>query len=236
MKNENEINIYGDQDPRKIPTYSISEASRYLRLSFSTLRAWTKGRHYIYQNTRSYSAPVVSEPGNIISLLSFEHLIEAHIIRALRTTHGVSMRNLRTALDTAQNKFAIKNLLLSPDLKTGAGELFLDKYGSLINLSKSGQFAMKQILEDHLERVEYDAINMPFRFYPFLIANSTQSRKIIVIDPMISFGKPVITNRNISTSVIVNRIDNGEDIKEVADDYDLDVEDIRDAILYERAA
>ena len=50
------------------------------------------------------------------------------------------------------------------------------------------------------------------------------------------FGKPVIAKKFISTSVIVNRIDAGEDIKDVADDYDLDTQDIDDAIIYERAA
>jgi uncharacterized protein (DUF433 family) len=236
MQIDNNINIYGNKDPRKMPTYIISEASRYLHLSPSTLRTWIKGRSYIYQDINSFSKPIISQPGNNTSLLSFEHLIEAHIIKALRTIHRVSMRNLKIALDTAEKKFGITNLLLSPFLKAGAGQLFLDEYGALINLSRSGQYAMKRILEAHLERVEYDSVNLPSRFYPFLIATAADNRKVIVIDPTISFGKPVIVKKFISTSVIVNRIDAGEDIKNVADDYDLDTQDINDAILYERAA
>jgi len=236
MKTNIAINIYGGKDPRKIPTYSLTEVSRYLRLSRSTLRAWVKGRTYIYHEMLSFSKPVIAQSESRISFLSFEHLIEAHILKALRTIHQVSMNKLRIALETAQNKFGIDNLLLSPYLKTGAGELFLDRYGELINLSKSGQYAMKQILEAHLERIEYDSDKLPLRFYPFLLADSIEGRKIIVIDPLISFGKPVIVRKFISTSVIVNRIDAGEDIKDVADDYDLDTQDINDAIIYERAA
>ena len=91
------------------------------------------------------------------------------------------MKNLRIALEAAQNKFGVENLLLSPHLKTGAKELFLDRYGELINLSKSGQYAMKQILEAHLERVEYDSFNLPLRFYPFLLPDFAERKKNIVM-------------------------------------------------------
>ena len=145
------------------------------------------------------------------------------------------MRNLRTALEVAQNKFGINNLLLNPDLKMGAGELFLDRYGKLINLSKSGQYAMKKFLNTHLERVDYGSDSLPSRFYPFLLDDSNR-KKVIVIDPKISFGKPVVARKNISTSIITDRVDAGEDIQDVAFDYDLDPQDIEDAIIYERAA
>ncbi|MBN2418891.1 MAG: DUF433 domain-containing protein [Deltaproteobacteria bacterium] len=237
MNIEKNIDIYGDQDPRRIPNYTAAEASKYLRLSVSTLRSWAKGRGYTYQDVYTFSGPIMGKSREgIESLLSFENIIEAHIIKSLRTIHGVSMKKLKVALDTAENKFGINNLLLSPNMRAAAGQLFLEQYGQLINLSLSGQYAMKKIFEAHLRRVEYDIDGLPMRFYPFLKPDSDDSKKSIVINPFVSFGKPTVANRNISTYVIVNRIDAGEDINDVADDYDLDIQDVEDAIIYERAA
>ena len=236
MKTNVTVNPYKESDPRKMPAYTLAEASRYLRISPSTLRAWVKGRTYTYRDADFFSKQVISSSELQTPFLSFEQLVEGHIIRALRKMHRVSMQNLKTALGAAQEKFGINNLLLSPQLKTGAGQLFLDRYSELINLSKSGQYAMKRILEAHLERVEYDASKLPLRFYPFLSNDHIESRKVIVIDPLIAFGKPVVARRHISTCVIVDRIDAGEAIQDVADDYGLDLQDVNDAILYERAA
>jgi hypothetical protein len=37
-------------------------------------------------------------------LLSFSNLIEAHVLRSLRTEHGVSVKALRSALAYAENR------------------------------------------------------------------------------------------------------------------------------------
>ena len=58
----------------------------------------------------------------------------------------------------------------------------------------------------------------------------------IAIDPKISFGRPVVISRGISTAAIVARIDAGETVADLAADYDLSVAEIDDAVLYERVA
>lgn len=228
--------IYGGQDPRRLPTYSITEAARYLRLPKSTLRSWILGREYPFKDTSVFSEPLITPPGISTRVLSFEDLIQAHILKALRRVHRIPMKKLRNALALAEEEFGVRNLLLSDDLRTSAGELFLDRYGELINLSRSGQLAIKQILGAHLQRVEYDDRKSPLRFFPFLSSETIDERKVIVIDPKISFGKPIVAKKSISTAVIVLRIDAGESVSDLASDYDLDDRDIEDAILYERAA
>lgn len=42
------------------------------------------------------------------------------------------------------------------------------KYGELVNLSKSGQMAMKLVLDAYLKRVEWDGEDLSIRLYPFL--------------------------------------------------------------------
>ena len=58
----------------------------------------------------------------------------------------------------------------------------------------------------------------------------------IVIDPTISFGRPIVVSRGISTAAIVDRVDAGEAVAAIAADYNLSEEDVEHAVLYERAA
>ena len=169
-------------------------------------------------------------------MLSFWNLIEAHVIRALRTEHGVSIKALRQAIDFAERKLGVDRLLLRPELRSEAGHLFLDRYGHLINLSASGQLAMRQVLEAHLRRVSWDKARVPFRLHPFLIGDAMTDAMPIAIDSSIAFGRPVVISRGISTAAIVARIDAGETPADLAVDYDLTPGDIEQAVLYERAA
>ncbi len=167
--------------------------------------------------------------------LSFSNLIEAHVLRSLRTDHGVPLVAVRQALVYAQRELNIDQLLLREELCTTGGELFLDKYGQLINLSASGQLAMRKVFDAHLKRVEWGTLRLPVRLYPFLVSESADA-KPIVIDPQICFGRPVVSNAFVSTRSIVDRIDAGEKVEDVARDYDLTTEAIEGAIVYERAA
>jgi len=156
------------------------------------------------------------------------------VLRALRTEHGVSIKSVRAALRYAERELSIDRLLLRQELKTSAGEIFLDRYGQLLQLSKSGQLAMRKLLEAYLERVEWDA-SFPVRLYPFVSMQLTVGRPI-AIDPSIAFGRPFIARLSISTAAITERIDAGESINDVAADYDLEPQEVEEAVVYERAA
>lgn len=222
-------------DLRDQPAYPLSEAARYLKLPPATLRAWTLGRPYPTAHGSGHFRPLIRAVAGQPALLSFWNLIEAHVIRALRTEHGVSIRDLRRAIDFAERKLGVERLLLRPELRSDAGQLFLDRYGELINLSASGQLAMRQVLEAHLKRISWDTARAPFRLHPFVGA-ATGDAMPIAIDPTIAFGRPVVVSRGISTAAIVARIDAGETPRELARDYDLSPADIEQAVVYERAA
>lgn len=135
----------------------------------------------------------------------------------------------------AQEECGIQRLLTSPELRTSAGELFLDKYSELVNLSKSGQLAVRKLLGMYLERVEWDRGKIPRKLFPFAVGGAGATR-VIVIDPYVAFGRPVIWRKGISTAAIVDRVDAGEPLSEVAADYGLDDSEVEEALVYERAA
>lgn len=223
-------------DLRNQPAYPLNEAARYLRLPAATLRTWTVGRHYPTMQGKRDFPPLIRPAAAHPPSLSFWNLIEAHVLRALRTEHGISIKALRQAVDYAERKLKIDRLLLRPELRSDAGQLFLDRYGELIDLTASGQIAMRQVLDAHLKRVSWDTARFPTRLHPFVVGDATGAAMPIAIDPAISFGRPVVLSRGISTAAIVARIDAGERPADIATDYDLTIRDVEQAVLYDRAA
>lgn len=223
-------------DSREQPAYPLSEAARYLKLPAATLRSWTLGRPYPTAQGRGVFRPIIRPAQTQPPMLSFWNLVEAHVLRALRSEHGVSVDNVRKAVAYAERTLNIERLLLRPELCSDAGRLFLDRYGELINLSASGQLAMHQVLTAHLKRVEWDAERLPIRLHPFVVGDLPSGDMPIAIDPRIAFGRPVVVSQGISTAAIADRIDAGESPADVAADYDLTTEDVERAVVYERAA
>jgi uncharacterized protein (DUF433 family) len=168
--------------------------------------------------------------------LSFANLIEARVLRSLRSDHRVSVKDLRTALAYAQDELRIDRLLLRPELTTEPGRVFLDHYGQLIELSASGQLAMRKLLEAHPQRIEWDESRFPIRLFPFVSTTAATGERPLAIDPRIAFGRPLIRSKSISTAIIAGRNDAGETVDEVAADYDLNAAEVEQAALYERAA
>lgn len=224
------------RDIRNRPAYPLAEAARYLKVPPATLRSWFLGRKYQTADGSRQFRAIVTPASRRPPVLSFYNLIEAHVLRALRTDHGVSVTAVRRAIGYAERQLGFGRLLLRPELRTNAGRLFLDRYGQLIELSASGQLALRQVLEAYLERVEWDDSQFPIRLYPFLTAEPTTVERPIVIDAAIAFGRPIVLRRGVSTGVIVERIDAGESVEALAEDYDLTSRDIEQAVLYERAA
>ncbi len=227
--------LYGSQDARELPAYGVAEAAAYLHIPAATLRSWVVGRTYPRTSDRGSFPPLIEVPNAEAGLLSFNNIVEAHVLRSLRTRHGVPIRAVRPALTYAEKQLKIGRLLLSEELQTSGGDLFLERFGQLINLTKSGQLAVKRLLEVHLRRVERDAQDLPARLFPFLTGDMDGSRSV-VIDPGVSFGRPMLAGTGVSTGAVVQRIDAGELVKDLAEDYGIDQAMIEQAVVYERAA
>lgn len=223
-------------DIRSQPAYGLAEAARYVRVPAATLRTWLIGRDYPKGDSKATFHPLIKPAHRKPIQLSFYNLVEAHVLRALRTEHGVALNELRKAIAFAEKRLQVHRLLLSQELRTHAGQVFLDRYVELINLSASGQLAMRKMFEDHLARVEWDAWKFPVRLYPYVSAAVRPAERSIAIDPQVAFGRPIVQRAGISTIAIANRLDAGESVDAIAEDYDLSREEVEQAVLYIRAA
>ena len=218
-------------DIRDAPAYSFAEASRYLGIPKATLRHWMLGRSH----RPTASRPLIRAPTAAANKVSFNNLVEAHVLRALRAGCAVRMADVRNAVSYAEDVLGTDRLLLRNELRTTGQDMFLDRLASLTTLSRSGQLAMRRVLAAYLGRIDRDDDALPFRLYP-LRAQWSTADKPIAIDPRISFGRPTVAGSGVSTEALVNRIDAGESIEDLAWDYGLEIAQIEAAIVYERAA
>lgn len=223
-------------DLRDQPAYTVAEAARYLHLAPATLRSWVVGRAHDGPNGNRRSRPLIHPASRNPPLVSFWNLIEAYVLASLRTGHDVSLQALRRALKYAEDRLAVDRLLLRKELCTTGGEMFLERYGELINLSASGQLAIRRLLEERLKRVDWDERMFPVRLHPPTGRETSPDERSIVIDPRIAFGRPVLLRVGVSTGAIVDRIDAGETVADLAADYTLTPAEIELAVLYERVA
>lgn len=221
--------------PKERPRYGLGEAARYLRISPTTLRSWIVGRPYPAGGGSRYFLPLIDRPDPRDPRLSFNNLVEAHVLRSLRTRHKVPMSAVRSALDFAEDRFHIQRLLLSDELRTAAGTVFLERLDELIDLGRSGQLVIRELLQAHLQRIDRDLEGVPIRLFP-VSTRGLDGPKVVVIDPQVSFGRPYIAGKGVRTATIVERLDAGEERALVARDYQLEDFEIDEAILYERAA
>jgi uncharacterized protein (DUF433 family) len=226
--------VYSD-DARELPTYGITEAARYLGLPVATLRSWTMGRRYPTADGVRTWQPLIRLPDKKGRELSFMNLVEASALATIRRRHKIRMPAVRKAIDYL-NRGLNSSHPLAERLETDGLDLFIQKYGQLINLSQLGQLGIKECLQAHLQRVEHDPQGLAVRLFPWTRGDQLESPKIIAIDPLISFGKPTLLGTGIRTEVLASRLRAGDTLAELRDDYGLAEEQVEEAIRYELLA
>ena len=220
-----------DDDPRLLPAYTLGEAAVCVRVPPATLRSWCSGRPYSTASERRHSAPLLKLADRQRGLFSFVNLIEAQVLRALRKSHTLSLQNVRKALAEYGRHEPKDYPLAFEDFLTDGLDLFVDRYGHLVNLSRSGQIALRSTLEMHLKRVERDQVG-PIRLFPFVRGDGDTSQTISV-SPAVAFGRPVIEGTRIGTDDVVARIRRGDTPEEVGADLRLTREQVIEACVFE---
>jgi uncharacterized protein (DUF433 family) len=231
VEREGQSNNQWELDIYNIPTYSVTDASRYLNIPLPTIRTWLNGRKYDTKQGKREFLPLIQRPSAKMSQLSFTNLIEAHILRVIRTIHNISLDKVRIALDYISERFNTNHPLATKQFSTDGVDLFLEEVGHLVNVSRSGQLAMKKVLTDLLTRIEWDKNNLAAKLYPDF--NYVNDNKIIEISPYISFGKPVITGTGIPIKILTELYDAGDSLESIAEDYNCEVIHIEKAILFQ---
>lgn len=214
---------------RELPAYSIAEAAHYLSVPPATVRYWATGQG-------PYSA-LIEIPQSKPALLSFLNLVELHVLAAIRRKHAVPMPKVRLAIDylrdSTRNRDDKRHPLINNKLQTDGLDLFIERYGELVNISRDGQLAMREVIQAALSRIERDSHGIPIKLYPFTRSSIDSAPAMVVIDPALSAGRPVIAGTGLATEVIAERYKAGESVIELAKDYERTDAEIEEAIRSE---
>ncbi len=223
----------GAPDPRELPNYRIPEAAHYLGIPASTVRWWALGQRYRTAAGVKKSRPVIAIPQHQPPLLSFINLVELHVLDGIRNQYQIPLPKVRNAVEYVIAQFSLSHLLAQEKFVTDGVSLLIRRFDQLIDASERGQLAMAEVLREHLQRIERDEEGLAIRLYPFTRYRHVQNPRLILIDPRIAFGRPVLAGTGIATSTVAERYKAGESIAALVDDYGRPPEEIEEAVRCE---
>jgi uncharacterized protein (DUF433 family) len=155
------------------------------------------------------------------------------MLSSMRAIYEVRIPKVRRALATLARHVQHKHPLVDQVFQTDRRDLFIEHLGDIVNLSKGGQVEIREMLQLHLERIERDPKGL-FKFYPFVMERTQNEPRLILINPAVGFGKPVIAGTGISTAVVASRFNARESIGDLASEYGVKPRQIEEAIRWEQ--
>ena len=190
--------------------YTVPDASRLARIPVDTVRRWVLGYSYRPAPTsrklrgRASKPPVVvlslPKVGDTV-VLSFLELMELHLVRALKN-EGVSLQRIRRAAEEAREIVGTPYPFASKPIFTDGRNIFMrltvgPRLERLLQLGSGGQWVLEPVLREFLRQIDFDpSTKMAMKWWPRGHAG------VVVIDPTVSFGAPVLAASGIRTSVL----------------------------------
>src|ERR1700674_952651 len=212
-------------DMMETPIYGLAEAAQYLRVPLNTLRYWVHGGGSV--------PPLIKLAGTEPLRLSFANLLECYMLSSMRAIYDVRIPKVRKSLATLAKYVQHRHPLVEQAFQTDRRDLFIEHVGKVVNLSKDEQILIPGVMELYLERIERDPQGL-FKLYPFVMERPSNEPRLILINPAVGFGKPVIAGTGISTAVISSRFNARESVPDLASEYGVTPRQIEEAIRWEQ--
>ena len=227
-------------DPRDIPIYSIPQAAQYLRLPKDRLRYWVKGWFSETKAEKRFFEPLIKlyhnsfelRPQSQTTLLSFTNLVEAHVLIAIVKAARFDQKQLSTELHYINDHLSTPKLYAGREFQIKGIDLLFERFGQQLAARDREQEA-RQILETYFDRIVRDKAGLPIKLFPFTKLSGSDEPKTVMIDPRISFGRPVLAGTGIPTAMLAERYKAGDSIDELAEDYNCDRLQIEEGIRCE---
>ena len=197
------------------PAYRVAEAAHMLALPAGTLKAWSFGQdHRLEGGGRKQFLALMEAADTPARLLSLYNLCELHTLAALRRHYRIPMPAVRSALGYLKAKLRAPRLLLAAEFLTNGIGLFVQHAGATIDVSRQGQATLSDELDRDLRRVERDARGIALK--PFPVTRDAQGiadpPHLVVIDPKLAFGRPILAGAGVATAVMQDRLLAGDSL------------------------
>lgn len=219
-----------------IGLYTFHEAALLTRIPLRDLRRWLDGYSYRDKKHASVSVAPLWETefaNSSLDGVSFHDLLEARFVYAFRK-HGVSLRTIRLASERARELFKTDYPFTSRQFRTDGRTIFvsaIEETGEteLLDLVKQ-QYAFRKIIEPSLYAgIELNEDQIATRWYP------APRSKAIVLDPTVAFGKPIVTDGSVRTSILYDAFMTEGNKNFVAKLYEVPVAAVNAAIAFEES-
>jgi uncharacterized protein (DUF433 family) len=207
----------------------LAEAGRHLGVPQQTFHRWARGYR------RGEPLLHVLERDNVLPV-TFIALTEAYVLDALRDA-GVRPQRIRPALKKLQAEFGTEYVLTSAELATDGIDVLWDfsrtPDGDGLIAAETGQHVIREIVMGYVSYINYDDDGAPRQLQ---LPEWLPSK--VVVDVHRSFGQPVFAGAGVRVVNVAGMIKAGDSAETVADEFGLDVTDVRTAarILLGRAA
>lgn len=204
-----------------LPAYKIVDAARYAKTSTNTVSYWHHGGDHKATLPRSKKGEA----------LSYMELSEIAFVAAMRKA-GVSLQSIRNAREYLSQRFNSEFPFAMYQFKTDGKDLLMNYKefesdaddGTMIAVNRSGQLAWEKILEDRFAEFDYEA-GLAIRWHP------AGRESHVVIDPQIKFGAPTVDG--VPTWILKGRIEAGESLIDISDDFGIEESKIKEALDFE---
>jgi uncharacterized protein (DUF433 family) len=207
--------------------YSFGQVDSLLWLKSGTAQRWIDG----YSRGGHSYPPVVRVETTGDEVVTWGEFVETRYLAYYRNA-GVPILRLRPAIERLRIEFNTLYPLATAKPFVAGKELVhriedeIGLAGALrLVVSRSGQLLLNPHAEEFLDSVEFGADDVVARIRP--LGKNTR----VVMDPLRKFGAPVV--RAVSTEVIAESIRAGDSREMIADLYELEAEDVDEAIRYE---
>jgi uncharacterized protein (DUF433 family) len=214
--------------------YSVREAARLTGARERQIRRWLFGYSFKTKaSDRAWSAPLwkteFSEEADFYAI-GFHDLLEVRFVDAF-TTRGVSLQVIRRASAKAKNLFRVDYPFTSLLFRTDGRSIFYEALGEedpkLFDLLKSQRVFDEVIRPSLYEGIEFKD-SVASRWFPLGRDHS------VVLDPLVSFGKPVVEGFGVPTEMIAATVNAEGDTKRAAQVFELPLHLVKRAVEFER--
>jgi len=207
------------------PAYRIGEAASYAHLSHQTVSAW----HRVRSDDRR---AMLKEKEQHVAL-SFFQLIELAVVAEMRRA-GLKVVEIARARNWFTRSTGLQYPFAQLRFKTDGAEIFQDDEGplrdgdveKLISANHSGQYVWRDLLSTRLKEFNYDEATGAVIKWKVAGAD-----KPILIDPKVAFGAPQV--RGVKTGILKAHWISGEEVPDLAEDFDLTTDEILEALKFE---
>lgn len=215
--------------------YTFPQVDDVLGLTIGTARRWIDG----YERAGREYPPVVRDERTGDEIATWGEFVETTLLAGYRDA-GVQMLHLRPIVTRLRELYGVRYPLatLRPFVEEGERRLLyelqeesgLEESMRLVVEARSGQYVLAPPMASFKGHAEFESVDgsdqVVVRLRPLGL------RRDVVIDPNKRSGSPVV--RAVPTSVIAELVSAGDTVEYVAEQYELSLDQVLDALEFER--